>query len=566
MTTKILLAFMLGSGCCQAQADNISAAPSEHISKKPLYLQLYGGINKSANENLPWSEFSKYPWSAGMFVGVGQDLSPLWGWRAALRFNHNKSRNTEKCEQKDTWGWNNIGLFADATFDITNAFSTPKPIANRAFDLKAFAGVGGAYTFGFDNVPLSYTTSYSRNSRLVPAMRIGFDASWRVADNWRIGAELSHTLFADAFNGVKSGVAMDGRTNFKIGVTYVLGNRKKKEQPHAPITYVNRLRDDVALPFAMPDNEDIKKRKLFGRAFLDFPVNETIIYPRYRRNPQELRRIRATIDSALFDKTIVVTSISLHGYASPESPYSNNTRLAKGRTAALMGYLRKQYKVSEQLFHNTYTPEDWNNLRGFIANSDRRRVKGDIWYENASILETPKMPDYVLKYRDELLRVIDLNMNLDEKEQLLKQVGGGEPYKWLLQHVYPGLRHTDYIIEYIVRSYPVKQARKLIYTHPEALSLKEMYAVAQSYEEGSDDWLDALMIAAREYPGDYTANLNAACACVKLKRLSDAKRLLVNAGNTPQAQYLSDVIRAMEGKCSWKLVNGKVVINDNNNE
>lgn len=560
MTKKLLLFFMLSMGCHYAQADNSTTHSNPY--KSPLYLQLYGGINKSANEHLPWSEFSKYPWSGGMFVGLGQDLSSLWGWRTALRFNHNKSRSVQKCENTNTWGWNNIGLFGDATFDLTNAFSKPKISTNRTFDLKAFAGVGLAYTFGFDNVPLSYTNDYSRNSRLLPGFRVGLDATWKVAPNWRIGAELSQTMFADAFNGVKANSPLDGRTNFKIGVTYVLGKIKKKEPINEPIVYANRLREVPALPFMMPDNENVKKRKLFGRAFLDFPVNETIIYPRYRRNPQELRRIRATIDSALFDKTIVVTSISLHGYASPESPYSNNTRLAKGRTAALMEYLHKHYKVSTSLFHNTFTPEDWSNLRGFIANSDRRRVKGDIWYENASILETPQAPDFVLKHRDELLRTIDLNMDPDEKELLLKQVGGGAPYKWLLQHVYPGLRHTDYIIEYIVRSYPVKQARKLIYTHPEALSLKEMYAVAQSYEEGSDDWLDALMIAAREYPGDHTANLNAACACVKMKRLYDAKRFLKNAGNTPQALYLSDVISAMEGNCSWKLIDGKVIINE----
>lgn len=45
----------------------------------PIYLQLYGGINKSANEHLPWTEISKYPFSGGFFVGVGKEFSPLWG-------------------------------------------------------------------------------------------------------------------------------------------------------------------------------------------------------------------------------------------------------------------------------------------------------------------------------------------------------------------------------------------------------------------------------------------------------------------------------------------------------
>lgn len=558
---NLFLALLLGVPL-YVSADEVNTAVVGETD--PLYLQLYLGMNKSANENLPFTEFTQYPISYGMFLGVGKELSPLWGWRGALRFNHNKSRNVQKCESPDTWGWNSLGFFGDATFDITDALNR-KPLndgANRKFNLKAFAGVGVSWTYGFDEVPLSYTVEYSRNSCLVPAFRAGLTATWRVSDKWRMGAELSQTAFADNFNGVKTDIPLDTRSNLKIGVTYLFDKRPRKEAPAEPVVMDNRLRMIPALPFIMPEREETKRRMIAGRAFLDFPVNETIIYPKYRRNPQELRRICNTISHALFDKSIQVTSISLHGYASPESPYSNNTRLATGRTTALMQFLRTKYKISESLFHNEFTPEDWGNLRGFIATEGRRRVKGDIWYENASILETPEAPACVRNNRDELLRVIDLDMDPDEKELLLKRVAGGEPYKWLLKNVYPGLRHTDYVVEYVVRSYPVKESKRIIYTHPEALSVEEMYRVAKSYDEGSDGWFDALTIAANQYPEDKTANLNAACACVKLKRLTDAKRYMKGAGDTRQARYLADIIKAMEGKCKWRMDNGILTVID----
>lgn len=558
---NLFLALLLGVPL-YVSADEVNTAVVGETD--PLYLQLYLGMNKSANENLPFTEFTQYPISYGMFLGVGKELSPLWGWRGALRFNHNKSRNVQKCESPDTWGWNSLGFFGDATFDITDALNR-KPLkdgANRKFNLKAFAGVGVSWTYGFDEVPLSYTVEYSRNSCLVPAFRAGLTATWRVSDKWRVGAELSQTAFADNFNGVKTDIPLDTRSNLKIGVTYLFDNSPRKKAPAEPVVMDNRLRMIPALPFIMPEREETKRRMIAGRAFLDFPVNETIIYPKYRRNPQELRRICNTISHALFDKSIQVTSISLHGYASPESPYSNNTRLATGRTAALMQFLRTKYKISESLFHNEFTPEDWGNLRGFIATEGRRRVKGDIWYENASILETPEAPACVRNNRDELLRVIDLDMDPDEKELLLKRVAGGEPYKWLLKNVYPGLRHTDYVVEYVVRSYPVKESKRIIYTHPEALSVEEMYRVAKSYDEGSDGWFDALTIAANQYPEDKTANLNAACACVKLKRLTDAKRYMKGAGDTRQARYLADIIKAMEGKCKWRMDNGILTVID----
>lgn len=551
---SLLLSAVIGT--LRATAQSATARGT----KDTIYIQLFGGINKSANEHLPWTEFSKYPFAGGAFAAVGKEVTPLWGWRAALSYNRNKSRNVPDCEAKDSWSWNSIGVFGDATFDIADALRRRTACGRRhTFGLKAFAGIGAVYAFGYDDVPLSYTDAYSRDNRVVPAMRAGLTATLRIAGNWMVGAELSQTAFADRFNGVKAGCSLDTRTNLSIGVAYLFGGRQRHVVAHAPITHAYRLREVPQLPFMTPQTEDVKRRTVTGRAFLDFPVNETTIYPSYRRNPQEINRICATIDSALFDRTMQVTGIALHGYASPESPYANNTRLAKGRTAALMDYLRKRYDIAAGLFSTSSTPEDWQNLRGFIADANRRRTKGDIWYESASILETPEAPAEVTRNRDELLRIIDLDTDPDEKEAQLKLVDNGKPYRWLLKHVYPGLRHTDYTIEYVVRHYPVAESRRLIYTHPEALSLKEMYAVAGSYDKGSDGWFDALTIAARQYPDDPTANLNAACASVQARRLSDAKRFLAKAGNSPEAQYLDLVIKAMEGRVKWHIDNGKVV-------
>ena len=545
----------------QTQRDTLGQASAGEVD--PYYVQLYAGINKSANEHLPWSEFSRYPWSGGLFVGLGKEFSPLWGWRAVFRYNHNKSRNVPFCESPDTWGWDNVGLFADVTFDVTDALGGLTRSRGERFNLKAFAGIGGTYSFGFpeEDIPLSYTYEYAKDSIFSGALRVGVTATYQVADRWRVGAELSHTLFTDRFNGVKGGFPFDGRTNLKVGVTYLFAQAvRKKPVRSAPVRYDHRLRVVPALPFLMPADEEVKVRQLVGRAFLDFPVNETTINPQYRRNPEELARICASIDSALFDKDIQVMRISLHGYASPESPYTNNTRLAKGRTESLKQYISAHYALADTLFQTAFTPEDWQNLRAFIEAGDRQKVKDDIWYAQASVSETPAMPDFLLRYREELLQVIDQEIDPDEKEAQLKRVGEGAPYQWLLRHVYPGLRHTDYVIEYVVGAYPVKDGRKLIYTHPEALSLREMYQVAQSYPEGSDDWLDALLIAAKQFPDEEEANLNAACACVRVKRLADAKHYLSKAGPPEQADYLGRVIRAMEGTGSWRMEAGKVII------
>ena len=53
-----------------------------------------------------------------------------------------------------------------------------------------------------------------------------------------------------------------------------------------------KLRECPKLPLIMPDPENVKLRQIAGRAFLDFPVNEMVIYPDYRNNPNELARIQ----------------------------------------------------------------------------------------------------------------------------------------------------------------------------------------------------------------------------------------------------------------------------------
>lgn len=548
-----------------AVSPSARADGSKGKGRDSLYLQLYAGVNKSGNEHLPITEHTAYPWAGGLFVGIGKEFHPLWGWRVALRYNRNKSRNVPLCESSDTWGWNSIGLFGDLTFDLTDALAKPKK-RGRRFNFKLLAGIGTSYAFGYPtDIYLSYTDPFSTKSHFELAGRAGIGLTYKLNKRLRIGAEMTYNIFGDHFNGVKAGVPLDSRMNLKVGITYTFGPRAPKQPatPTAAVVRDNRLRTIPYLPYIMPKQEDTKVRTIEGRAFLDFPVNEIIINPEYRRNPEELQRLKKTIENALFDKSFKVQSVSLHGYASPESPYDNNTRLARGRTKALKDYVCANFGIPSGIVEETYTPEDWLNLRNFIETlGESRRIKGNIWYEHETVVETPVMPEFVAAQRDALLRIIDSAADPDEKERQLKALDGGAPYKWLLDNVFPGLRHTDYIIEYIVQHYPVAEAKQLIYTHPEALSLNEMYSVAESFGESTDGWYDALLTAAKQHPGDPAANLNAASASIRMRRLTDAKNFLRKAGNSQEAAYLAGVIKAMEGKAKWKFENDTVVIEE----
>ena len=274
--------------------------------------------------------------------------------------------------------------------------------------------------------------------------------------------------------------------------------------------------------YVRPVAETEKSRELVGKAYIDFPVNRTELYPDYRKNPVELAKIIATIDSVRNDKDVTVRRITIKGWASPESSWENNTRLAKGRTATLKQYVQNLYHFPEGFIETDYYPEDWFGLRDFVASSG-------------------------LEHKNEILAIIDSDMEPDPKEWRLKSTYP-EEYKFLLQTVYPGLRHSDYTIEYSIRQFTdVSEIKDLLRTAPQKLSLNEMFLLAQTLEPGSEEYNNVFETAVRMYPMDEVANLNAANSAMSRNDLASAARYLSKAGNTDDAVYARGILAASKG-------------------
>ena len=266
------------------------------------------------------------------------------------------------------------------------------------------------------------------------------------------------------------------------------------------------------LIYLRPKHESVKTRQISGSAFIDFPVSQTVIYPTYRNNTVELAKITGTIDSVKNDKDVTIKSIFIKGYASPESPYSNNTRLAKGRTEALKRYVENMYHFGEEFIATDFEPEDWAGLERYVMAS-------------------------ALPHKDEILEAIHSDRDPDTKEWIIKSTWRDE-YRFLLDNCYPALRHSDYVIEYEVRSYsdPL-DIEQILNTSPQHLSLEEFYILAQTYEPGSDNFNKLFETAVRMYPNDPVANLNAANSAILKGDYRSALRYLEKAGDMPEAIY-----------------------------
>jgi len=283
-------------------------------------------------------------------------------------------------------------------------------------------------------------------------------------------------------------------------------------EPYAAIVGQYREAFFPDLVYARPQAEAEKVRQIEGSAFIDFPVDRTDIRPDYRRNAVELTKIQASIDSVRNDRDVSITRVWLKGYASPESPYAHNQKLAIGRTDALKRYIGQLYQFDDALIATDYEPEDWEGLRKYVERSN-------------------------LDHKKEILDLIDSDRNPDTRERMLKNTYP-EQYRLLLDHCYPALRHTDYRIVYNVRKYSeADEIERIMKTQPQKLSLNELYLVAQKYEPGTDEFTEVFETAVRLFPDDPTANLNAANAAMRRGDNAAAANYLDKAGDSPQAVY-----------------------------
>ncbi|EGJ72095.1 hypothetical protein Bcop_1914 [Bacteroides coprosuis DSM 18011] len=288
------------------------------------------------------------------------------------------------------------------------------------------------------------------------------------------------------------------------------------------ITSVDLIQEFIpSLVFIKPEAE-VKNRNEIGKAYLDFQVGKTHILETFRNNPTELAKVNQLFDEINKDENLTIKGIAIHGYASPEGSYSLNSKLASERAQAFKQYLTSKHHFKGYEIQVDSTPEDWEGLRKYVVNS-------------------------TINDKEAILSIIDNAMDPDPKEWKLKATYP-EQYRELLQNCYPALRRSEYIIDYTVRAFSVEEAKVLLKTKPQLLSLEEMYLIAQTYEVGSDEFQEVFDIAVRMYPKDPIANLNAANISLSKKNLEDAQRYLDRVeGDRAEKIHAQGVLEAMKG-------------------
>ncbi len=230
-----------------------------------------------------------------------------------------------------------------------------------------------------------------------------------------------------------------------------------------------------------PEPEPVKVREESRTARISFRVNKYDILPDFKDNRSELDTVLNSILLVKNNPDVEITGIYVDGYASPEGTIEKNLILSKNRAESLTRYIRKNTKVEESLFNVAWHGEDWEGFKKMMLEENRY----------------PSLPK-----RDEVVRI--LKESTEDSDATQKKIESLQPrkdiYLEILNKLYPELRRNEYRIVYDVRNFDLEEARQIINTRPDLLSLKEMYMVAGSYEKGSEGYEKAMATAAKHYP------------------------------------------------------------------
>lgn len=264
--------------------------------------------------------------------------------------------------------------------------------------------------------------------------------------------------------------------------------------------------------------------------YIDYPLGKDDIYPDYKNNREEINKIDRILSPLAGSRFSTIDRIQVRGYSSPDGPYGENERLAQARSRLFAGYIRNAYSLPRSRIDVSSVAEDWEGLKDLLLQA-----------------QPP--------YTDSALRIIRKYGIFNGREKQLMDLQGGAPYKDMLRRFFPKLRRIEVVVEYNINKIDHQDASELIYTHPDLLSLEEMYEVARYYRPGTDQYREVYEIAAFHFPNDVTANVNAASAVMLTGDLISAWDYLRKVEADPRAWNNMGVLTLMEGNpegaASW---------------
>jgi hypothetical protein len=161
--------------------------------------------------------------------------------------------------------------------------------------------------------------------------------------------------------------------------------------------------------------------------FLFFDVNVTKMDRSFIQNDLLMDSIMNILGEAMEDSQLRITHIRIVGFASFDGRQAYNVRLAGERAKTIKEYMQSVYPaLRDSIFDVCNGGESWAELRYQLGKVD-------------------------FDGRDEVIRIIDEEANLDEREKRIKQYRNGGTYRYMKERLKKILRNLGCITIFVER-------------------------------------------------------------------------------------------------------------------
>ena len=235
--------------------------------------------------------------------------------------------------------------------------------------------------------------------------------------------------------------------------------------------------------YVTPPAEEVKQRSESYAAHINFKVARYEILHDFMNNAQVLGDVDRIINEVKNDANLTITRFTVTGYASPEGTAESNMKLSENRAKSFVKYIQDKHGIAQSMMQVDWKGDDWDGLRKLMQESH-------------------------FSGKNQVLDILNGTTDPVQRKNQLKALG--TTYRELLNDYYPQLRRNEYTIAYVARPFSVEEAKTIIRTKPQQLSLNEMFLVANTYPKGSQQFKEVFDVAVRLYPNDPYANLNSA--------------------------------------------------------
>lgn len=211
-----------------------------------------------------------------------------------------------------------------------------------------------------------------------------------------------------------------------------------------------------------------------------------------------------------------IASMTVIGYGAPIGNYRQNETRSAARAYELKRYLMSGKRVLPNQVNVSWITEDWDSITTLIDNSELR-------FRNAAL---------------DIIRNVDVSSGREEQLQML---GSGLLYRNLKDQVFPQVCRLYY--EVTLR----RENTAGVVPSSRSVTLGQLFATAQHFQKGSDDFNDLMDMSARLFPASADACINAAGVALLKGDTEKAERYLTGKEADSRAYNNIGVMYLLKG-------------------